>query len=47
MVLPFVQFIWVRLGNPYRCEVSFFWMPVLLALASFLRDPQAATVKNS
>jgi hypothetical protein len=33
MVLPFLQLYWVRLSDPYRCEVSFFWMPALLALA--------------
>jgi len=32
MFLPFVQFYWVRPGNPYRYEVSFFWMPALLTL---------------
>jgi hypothetical protein len=37
MLFPFVQLYWVRPGDPYRYEVSFFWMPVLLALVWSLR----------
>jgi hypothetical protein len=37
IVLSFVQFYWVRLSDPYRCEVSFFWLPALLTLAWFVR----------
>jgi hypothetical protein len=37
MVLPFVQLVWVRPSDPYRVEVSFFWLPALLALAWFVR----------
>jgi hypothetical protein len=32
LLLSFVQLHWVRLGDPYRCEVSYFWLPALLAL---------------
>jgi hypothetical protein len=32
MFLPVMQFYWVRPGDPYRNEVSFFWMPALMAL---------------
>jgi hypothetical protein len=37
MLLPFVQLYWVRPGDPYRYEVSFFWMPALLALVWSVR----------
>jgi hypothetical protein len=37
LLLPFVQLYWVRPSNPYRCEVSFFWLPALLTLAWFGR----------
>jgi hypothetical protein len=37
MALSFVQFYWVRPSNPYRFEVSLFWLPSLLALAWSLR----------
>src|SRR5262249_48240700 len=37
LVLPFAQLYWVRPTNPYRYEVSFFWLPVLLAIAWFVR----------
>jgi hypothetical protein len=37
MVLPFVQLYWVRPSDPYRSEVSFFWLPALLALVWLVR----------
>jgi hypothetical protein len=37
MLLPFVQLYWVRPGDPYRYEVSFFWLPALLALVWSVR----------
>jgi hypothetical protein len=37
MILSFAQLYWVRPNDPYRYEVSFFWLPALLALAWFDR----------
>jgi hypothetical protein len=37
MLLPFAQLYWVRPGDPYRNEVSFFWMPALLTLVWSVR----------
>jgi hypothetical protein len=37
MVISFVQLYWVRPSDPYRSEVSCFWLPALLALAWFVR----------
>jgi hypothetical protein len=34
LVVSFLQLTWVRPSDPYRFEVSFFWMPVFLLLAS-------------
>jgi hypothetical protein len=33
MALSFVQFYWVRPSDPYRFEVSLFWLPAVLSLA--------------
>jgi MFS family permease len=37
LLLSLVQLYWVRPSDPYRCEVSFFWLPAVLALAWFVR----------
>jgi len=41
MVSSFAQLYWVQPGDPYRYEVSFIWMPALLALVSFASPVQA------
>jgi hypothetical protein len=37
IVFSFLQLAWVRPSDPYRFEVSFFWMPALLFLAWLFR----------
>jgi hypothetical protein len=39
MVFPFLQLYWVRPSDPYRCEVSFFWVTALLILTWLFRRP--------